>query len=331
MTFINNVKNAVALKVTENLVSLYPYVKMPSYAADKNSDVSRYPAWSAGENGTVNALLDSVQSQNNRIEPIFNMYPELVPASTVVYPSKTIMLTEVPHRASDPAIRYHFATELEQLAAGKPKPLAKRNPTALIFGLWDSRATQVKVPRALEATISVRNAVNQPTAASLSTPFTDDERAEIAEKGLKPSEIGVDQIPVFSECGALDVTGAKIERTVTLSILVLGRFKSDPELYDYLLGLALVAAMSPISFNLRSGTMLNRASRKVELYHDLQPTTPLDVDFDETLAFARMSAKVFGIGPAEIFKVDVDKIVADAKQKSAKTKESKQKKVVVAA
>ena len=41
MALIENVKNAVAVKVTETLVSVQPYVKMPSYAGDKNSDASK--------------------------------------------------------------------------------------------------------------------------------------------------------------------------------------------------------------------------------------------------------------------------------------------------
>ncbi len=335
MALIENLKNAVAVKVTETLVSVQPYVKMPSYAGDKNSDASKYPTWSTGKNGAVNALLDSVQSQNNRIEPIFNKYPELVPASKVVYPGTTITLTEVQNRAGDPAIRYHFAAELDQLVAGNPEPLAKRNPTALIFGLWDSRATRVKVPRVIEATVTVRGAVNQPTAASLSTPFTDDDRANIAEKlskeGLTTSEVGVDQVPVFSERGALDVTRATIERTVTLSVSALDQFRSNPKLYDYLLGLALIAALSPIKLNLRSGTVLNRAARKVELYNDLQPAVAVDVDFEEVLAFARNAAKGFGVGAGETLKVDVEKIIENAKQKNVKTKETKRKKAAVPA
>jgi CRISPR-associated protein Csb1 len=287
----------------------------------------------ASENGTVNALLDTVQSQNNRIEPMFNAYPELVPATKVMYPSNTIALTEVPNRAADPAIRYLFASELEQLAAGNAEPLARRNPTAMIFGLWDSRATQVKVPRAVEATITVRGAKDQPTAASLSTPFTSDERADITEKlkgELKPSEIGVDQVPVFSERGALDVTRATIERTVTLSVSALDQFKSNQKLFDYVLGLALVATLTPVKFNLRAGTMLNRVSRKVELYNDLQPVSAADVNFEEVLAFARSAAKAFGVGEPENLTVDIDKIIENAKQKSEKKKESKRKKTAAA-
>jgi CRISPR-associated protein Csb1 len=334
MSFIDKIKHAVAVKITETLVSVQQSVKMPSYAGERGKDEGKYPTWN-GQNGTVNALLDTVQSQNNRIEPMFHAYPELVPSSKVVYPSETISLTEVPNRAGDPAIRYHFANELEELAAGNAEPLAKRNPTALIFGLWDSRATRVRVPRAVEATVVVRGAVKQPIAASLSTPFTDDERADIAEKlaeiKMKPSEVGVDQVPVFNQLGALDVTGATIERTVTLSVSALDSFKSNQRLYDYILGLALVAALSPIKFNLRSGTVLNRVARKIELYNDLQPAETVDVNFEEVLAFARQSAKAFGIGKPETLTVEVEKIIENAKQKSGEKKEKKRKRTAVAA
>src|SRR5215472_2782705 len=244
MTFIEEVKASQGVRVTERLTSLHPYVKLPSYAADQDegSKKPQYVTWPHNGDGSINGLLDSVQSQGNRIEPLFLEYPKLVPAITVKYPSRTISLLEVPNRAADPAVRYLFETELTALAAGDPLPLAKKNPTALIFGLYDSRATMINIPRAVAADVTLRNAVIRPVAASLTTPFSADERADLTEKfdeiKLSLSEAGIDQVPVYNDGGAVDVNGATIERVVVLSTGMLERYRKDAVLYDYMLALA---------------------------------------------------------------------------------------------
>src|SRR5215471_16552198 len=122
MMFIDTVKESQGVRVNESLVSLHPYVKLPSYAADQEegSKKPQYVRWPHNGNGSINGLLDSVQSQGNRIEPLFLDYPNLVPAIKVKYPSRTISLLEVPNRAADPAVRYLFETELAKLAEGNP-------------------------------------------------------------------------------------------------------------------------------------------------------------------------------------------------------------------
>lgn len=323
--FIESVKRAKAVRVTESLVSMSSSVKLPSYAGDKGQD-AKFVTWGN------DAVLDSVQSQSNRIEAIFTQYPDIVPNTQVVYPDMTVPLVEVPHRAADPAISYHFKNELDSLIS-KPELLAKRAPTSFLFGLCDIRGgRQVRLTRAVSSDVIVRNGAARPSASSLSTPFSNEVRADFAEKlgehSLTGAEIGVEQIPAYSERGTVDVSHATIERTAVFSLEVFDAYKSNPALYDYLVGLALVALLAPTTSVLRSGTTVVRQSRKVEIFADLKPAAVVDENglFQQVLEYTRQAAKRFDIGEAETLTVDIDAIIANAKSGSETKKAVKAKK-----
>lgn len=327
MTIIEKVKNAKALRVTESLISISSSVKLPSYAEDKGPG-SRFVTWGSS------AVLDSVQSQANRIEAIFTQYPELVPATQVIYPDTTVPLIEVPHRAADPAISYYFREELESLTS-KPELLAKRAPTSFLFGLCDIRGGRnTRLTRAIASDVIIRNGETRPAASSLSTPFSNEVRADLSKKlsehGLTGAEVGVEQVPAYSERGTVDVSRATIERTAVFSVEVFDRYKANLALYDYLIGLALVALLAPTTGLLRSGTTVVRQSREIELFTDLKPAEIIDENrlFEEVLEFAKAAARKFGIGQAEMLKVDVDRIVADAKADADAKRAVKSKKMV---
>jgi hypothetical protein len=327
MNRVEQMKRAKAIRVTESLVSPQPSIKLPSYAAEGKGQGPSYVTWDGA------ASLDSVQSQANRIEAVFANYPDLVPATQVTYPDATIPLVDVPHRAADPAISAYFRTELDSL--NNPELLAKRAPTSLVFGICDIRnGRNIKVNRAITAEVIVRNAVSRPTASSLSTPFSNETRAEFAEKlaehGLKGSEIGVEQVPTYHAKGTLDANGATIERTVVLSLDILDKYKKNPVLYEYLVGLALIAVLSPTTSVLRSGTTLVRQSRKVEVFADLKPVEAVDESglFEEVLAYARHAAATFGVGQAETLTVDIERIIADATSGNETKKAVKAKKAI---
>jgi CRISPR-associated protein Csb1 len=331
MNVLDVLKGARAVLVTETVVSPSPSIKLPSYAAEKeNKDKTpQFVVW-----GGNTALVDSVQSQANRIETVFTEYPDLVPATTVKYPDTTIALVEVPNRSADPAIAYYFREELDALAT-KPELLAKRAPTSLIFGICDIRnGRSIKLTRAISAEIVARNCKMRPAGASLSTPFSVDTRAQLTSllEGSKGSAIGVEQVVAWSEKGTVDVTEAVITRTITLSLDVLNQYKRIPALYNYLLGIALIAILAPpTSTVLRSGTTLIRKQRKVEIFRDLKPEELVSEDglFDEVLEFARQAAVTFGIGEAEELTVDIDKIIAEASE--GKAKKANKKKAAAAA
>jgi hypothetical protein len=124
------------------------------------------------------------------------------------------------------------------------------------------------------------------------------------------------------------VSQATIERTAVFSLEVFDRYKSNPALHDYLVGLALVALLAPTGSVLRSGTTLVRQSRRVEVFTDLKPAEVVDENdlFNEVLEFAKAAAKKFGIGQAETLNVDINAIIANAKSGSETKKVVKAKK-----
>jgi CRISPR-associated protein Csb1 len=112
--------------------------------------------------GTKVCTIDSVGSQANRMEPIFKRepYSKLVPQIDIRYGNdKSISILEAGHRLGDALIR---STELQQQAQDAFKLLldnndasaiAKLAPTSLVFGVWDSRDTQAKLPRIVQSAI----------------------------------------------------------------------------------------------------------------------------------------------------------------------------------
>ena len=120
--------------------------------------------------GSKVAVIDSVGSQANRMEPVFlrkrtdepkNPRASLVPQIEVEYDGEKppVSILEAGHRLGDAVIR---STALKDRACKAFKafldqddvaPLAKLAPTSIVFGVWDSRGTQAKLPRIVQSTI----------------------------------------------------------------------------------------------------------------------------------------------------------------------------------
>ena len=113
--------------------------------------------------GTKVATIDSVGSQANRMEPIFKREPycHLVPQLDITYgEGKRRSIFDVGHRIGDAVVRATSGLhEKAQNAfvqfrdSGDATDLAKLAPTSLVFGVWDSRDTQVKLPRIVQSVI----------------------------------------------------------------------------------------------------------------------------------------------------------------------------------
>jgi CRISPR-associated protein Csb1 len=115
-------------------------------------------------NGTLIATVDSVQSQANRIEPLFKTeLAELVPQIHIKGKVRTVNLLDLPHRIADATIRLSSLEDKveEVLAAfykGDALPLAKFAPTSLIFGAWDSRGNAaIKIRRIITSMIKAED------------------------------------------------------------------------------------------------------------------------------------------------------------------------------
>src|SRR6516165_1043554 len=106
-------------------------------------------------------LMDSVGSQANRLEPLFKQatYRELVPQVVIKIGAHRVNLLDAGHRAADAIVRYsNLRAPLEKAFIalrdhGNAEELAKIAPTSIVFGMWDSRQTQLKLPRLLSSVI----------------------------------------------------------------------------------------------------------------------------------------------------------------------------------
>jgi CRISPR-associated protein Csb1 len=113
--------------------------------------------------GTKVAQIDSVGSQANRMEPLFkkakpgqpdNPLAKLVPQVEIAIDNeRTVSILDAGHRLGDAIVR---SSDLggdaqkafkQLLDTGDAGAIAKIAPTSLVFGAWDSRDTQAKLPR----------------------------------------------------------------------------------------------------------------------------------------------------------------------------------------
>jgi CRISPR-associated protein Csb1 len=131
------------------------------------------------QDGANVCLIDSVGSQGNRIESLFmkDEYAGLVPQIVIEAGQKRVNLLEAGHRAGDAIVRCSALGEelqkaFKDLLKGNADSLAKISPTSLLFGVWDSRDTQAKLPRLISSTIRAFN-VRELTRSAVYNPPLD--------------------------------------------------------------------------------------------------------------------------------------------------------------
>ncbi len=289
----------------------------------------------AGENV---ALIDSVGSQANRIEPIFAepAYSKLVPQVKVTAGQKTISLLEAGHRAGDAIMRASaLQKELQDaflaLLNGNATTLAKLAPTSLVFGVWDSRDTQAKVPRAIASTIRAYN-VRKLTRSAQFVPAIDYVGAKLldepTDKATKDSyaERGFVHVPATGSHGGVIAKG-DIRRDATLALAALRLLHAGSDsaatlaLRRYILGLALVAFTRLPSGYLRQGTILVLDPDKQREFVEVLPSgkrTPATVTHEQALAYATAVAQAFGVGADRTEAFDPERAKEDLKPKKDK-------------
>ncbi len=222
--------------------------------------------------GTNICLVDSMGSQANRIEPIFmkGEYANLVP-QVVIDAGRKINLLEAGHRAGDAIVRCsELQAELQQAfkAAGKGncEPLAKIAPTSLVFGAWDSRDTQTKLPRLIASTIRAYN-VKELRRSAQYIPATEyvaegllDDPAGDKKVQDEYAKRGFVHVPASGAPGGIIATGG-IRRDASLHLAALRTIFAEDEprtqvLRRYILGLAITAFTRLGSGYLRQGCNL---------------------------------------------------------------------------
>lgn len=295
-------------------------------------------------------LVDSVGSQANRIEPIFAKpeYAGLVPQVIIKAGDKSINLLEAGHRAGDAIVRCSGLKESLQSAfravlAGNAEPLAKIAPTSLVFGVWDSRDTQAKLPRLIASTIRAYN-VRKLTRSAQYVPATEyvnqgllDEPADKRTSDAY-AERGFIHVPASASHGGVIATGG-VRREATLSLAALRLLTvrevngtlaevRTEKLRRYILGLALTALTAPQSAYLRQGCNLvpdPDKPREFMLVHADGTRKDVILAHPEALKFARAAAEAFGVGPNETVPFDKKLAEKDVKGEAAEG-ESKPKK-----
>jgi len=326
-----NLENTAVIVIKQKLVTAVEGdpVKPSTFAGKDGSP--QYAMYRVGDRTDV--VIDTTASQANRIEPTF-AGTGLIPDSTVQIESKTVPIVALGHRVCDAALRFSDGKETvtEALLAflgGNAEPLAKLAPTSLVFGTWDSRKgeTGAKVQRIVRSEIRATD-VTEPIQ-SLGQFRTSVPRPENGDS-KELSVIGILDCPT-NGLGGVIVRG-DITRTVQLNVRALRKIaKGNTKLYDYVLGLSLVAMLTNADLDLREGCNLITQSTTVEKVNEDGTRESFTMTYKEAFAFAKKAAAEFGVGPARQFKYDEAKVVDKLKGKEEIAEEKKEKKAKKAA
>lgn len=264
-------------------------------------------------------LVDSVGSQANRIEPLFAkpQYVALVPQIVISAGEKSVNLLEAGHRAGDAIVRCtplqkSLQDAFKAVLQGDAMKMAKIAPTSLVFGVWDSRDTQAKLPRLVASTIRAFD-VQRLTRSAVYVPplnyvgmevFSEEEQEKATGDAKNPlSKRGFVNALASKSHGGVIAKGG-IRRDVTFSLAALRLLSTNsPEgtrkLRRYVLALSLVALTAPPQTYLRQGCNLVPDvdhPRATTLVHADGTREELKLTHAEALAFAKLAASDFGVG-----------------------------------
>ncbi len=306
----------------------YSIIFPPTFAGERGGD-SKYNVDTLAD-GTKSVLIDSVGAQANRMEPLFKdePYAKLVPQIVIKAGDKAVSLLDAGHRAADAIVRYSplaaglRAAFLELRDKGDARKLAKLAPTSLVFGAWDSRDTETKIPRLLGSTIRAygaelltRSAQYNPPIDYVAAGFVDGDDKETLAAA---SSLGFRHAPAAGTLGGV-IVRKEIRREVVLSLVALRALGPAGEdgapLRRYILGLALVAMTYERPFALRQGCLLVRDADRTpswewETVAHTGTRDTLTPDHDVALKFAQEAAAQFEVGDAK--SIDFDRKGANA-------------------
>jgi CRISPR-associated protein Csb1 len=284
------------------------------------------------------ALVDTVGAQANRIEPIFKHepYSQLVPKVTVKIGEREVDLLDAGHRAADAVVRFSDKWVVLQNAflAIRDKRdatvLAKLAPTSLVFGVWDSRDTQVKLPRLVGSTIRAYNVEKLTRSAQFFAATEKEDIQELADQKFL-SAVGLDDAPAGRTDGGVIAQGG-IRREAVLNLVALRALTgadadTSRKLQRYVLGLALVALLARSEKFLRQGCLLvprDGIQAEAKVVDRTGVRNPLAVNEESALAFAQEAATAFGVGEPWTATFDKDAVrKASDKKKDDKAKKAK--------
>jgi CRISPR-associated protein Csb1 len=327
----------------------------PTYANDRNPPYNI----DALSDGTKVVTVDSVGSQANRMEPLFGLgvcgdpeLAELVPQITIdIGEGKAVSLLDAGHRLGDAIVRASSLKDIARdafssfLQGGDTLAIAKLAPTSLVFGVWDSRDTQAKLPRLVQSVIRAWD-IDPLTRSAQYTPPIDYSAMEVfsAEEQQKSennpkspiAQRGFVAVPSTGDHGGVVARGP-IVRNVTINLIALRRLhakKSEAELREYILGLCLVAATEPLDGFLRQGCLLVPNAEEPASWEEIARTgerRKIELTNDAARKYAKAAAAKFGVGKAQAAKFDKalakgDLVEGDAKAAKKAAKKASEKK-----
>lgn len=271
--------------------------------------------------GTKVVTVDSVGSQANRMEPIFaGGDPELnslVPQVSIdIGGGRKVSLLEAGHRLGDALLR---ASSLQKQAhdafeqfrsEGDCTSIAKLAPTSLVFGVWDSRDTQAKLPRLVQSVIRAWDVDTLTRAAQYVPPidysalevFSEEDKQKSENNPKSPlAQRGFVPVPSTGAHGGVVARG-HIVRDVTINLVAVrrlsaGKIDAQP-LQRYILGLCLVAATEDFDGYLRQGCLLVPKSDQKgwELVERTGQRSAVALTSAEARSFAKKQASAYGVG-----------------------------------
>lgn len=293
----------------------------PTYAkpeGTKDEDWLGYNIDGQGENSVCQ--IDSIGSQANRMEPIFKRekYKHLVPQITIKATTegreRRIDLLDAGHRGADAIVRFsELGSELHEafrLARdeGNVEPLARIAPTSIVFGSWDSRATQAKLPRIIRSVIrayKVRVLHRSAQYGTIAGEIIESGEIEVTKKGPK-AELGVAHVPAAWTHGGILVSG-EIRRDAILKIATIRSLSGQDKdttlkLRRYITGLALVCFTAPQESFLREGCELvpdlEQEAKWALVKHD-GTRECYKISHEQALAYANEAARNFDVRQRE--------------------------------
>ncbi|MCC6996727.1 MAG: type I-U CRISPR-associated protein Cas7 [Deltaproteobacteria bacterium] len=309
--------------------------------------------------GTQVATVDSVGSQANRIEPMFEKgaggddgVAALVPQIEIeIAEGRRVSILRAGHRLGDAIIR---SSELKAdaraafaafLDSGDASLIAKLAPTSLVFGVWDSRDTQAKLPRLVQSVIRAWD-VDRLTRSAQYVPAIDYAALELFSEEEKAKQEGDPKSPLAKRgFVAVPATGAHggivargpIVRDVTINLVAVRRLQggqASEALRRYILGLSLVAATEPLDGFLRAGCLLVPKAGVKGSWVEVARTggrSEVALDAATARAFAAQAAAAFVVGADRVVKFDPKLAKDDLKggdkgEKAAAKKAAKAKK-----
>lgn len=283
------------------------------------------------------ALVDTVGSQANRLEPLFKNepYASLVPQARVQVGQREINLLDAGHRAADALVRFSekwsalkaaFENIRDRADATK---LARLAPTSIVFGAWDSRDTQAKLPRLVGSTIRAEGVKKYTRAAQFFSSF---EKEEIEDLGPAKalSDVGLNDAP--SGRGPGGIIASAIRRHAVLNLVALRALRAanaeeTRKLQRYILGLSAVAFACEQDGFLREGCLLVPCEDKpaeVRMVTRQGKREPISLSSEDALQYAKGVAAEFGVGEnwTAIFDRETAKASMDKRgeKKASKTK-----------